>query len=378
MVSLDDPVALRRADEHGMLGLYLGWADAILDALKRAEQARLPAELRTRRGVVRYEKPSAVVVVGMGGSAIGGDLLRDLLWDRLEVPIEVCRDYHLPAWVKAGSLVVAISYSGNTEETLTAFSEALGRGCMVMAITSGGILGQLCRRLGAPLVEVPKGYPPRAALPYLFMPLLVLMERLGLASGLIEQARRAADTLRRMAGELGPDVPAEQNEAKKLALEILGTIPVVYGFGRFRSVAYRLKTQFNENSKMPSFANWFPALNHDEIVGWEGEEALTKTLSVLLIRSRDEPPEVRRRIELTRRIALHKASKILEIWARGSEPLEQMLSALYVGELATLYLALARDVSPYEIASINALKAGMAELGLAEKARRAAEALLLG
>jgi len=140
-------------------------------------------------------------------------------------------------------------------------------------------------------------------------------------------------------------------------------------------VAHRLKTQFNENSKVPSFSNWFPALDHDEIVGWEGEEDLTKMLSVILIRDGSEPPEIKRRIELTREIALVKASRVLELWARGSSRLAKMLSALYLGEMASLYLALARGVDPYETASIRAVKEGMAELGIADKARRAVEAL---
>jgi len=212
--------------------------------------------------------------------------------------------------------------------------------------------------------------------PYLFFPLLVFLERFGLAKGLRERAEKTAELLRSMAEELRPERPAQENKAKELALELMGTIPLVYGFKWLKSVAYRLKTQFNENSKIPSFSNWFPAMNHHEIVGWEAEEELLRAFSVLLLRSRNEPPEIRRRIELTKEIALGKASKVLEIWAKGSSKLEEAVSVLYVGDIVSIYLALARGVDPYRTRSIDALKAGMAELKIAEKVKKAIEELI--
>ncbi len=376
MSCLDDVEALRKADVHGMLAAYLRWADNLLEAAKRAEDISFPAEVRTRAGPIRYGEPDAVVIVGMGGSVVGGELLKDLTWDVVPVPVLVWRDYHMPAFAGPDTLVIAVSYSGNTEETLMAFSEALGRKCMIAAITSGGILGQLCKRLGIPVVEVPAGLKPRMALPYLFAPLPVLLEKLGLAKGLKGQVEEAAALLRHMAEDLGPDVPTARNKAKELASELKGTIPIVYGFGFFRSVAYRLKTQFNENSKVPSFYNWLPALNHDEVMGWEAEDALTKPFSVIFIRDRDEALEIRHRIEATKELVAGKASKVLELHALGSERLEKMLSVLYVGEMASLYLALARGVDPYAMASIDDIKEKLAVLGMAEKARARAEALV--
>jgi len=338
-------------DHNEMLKFYFRWPDAILDAIQRSQE--LPS----------LTKPSLLAVIGMGGSAIGGDLLRDLLYNQSDVPIYTCRDYHLPAWVGPNSLVIAVSYSGNTEETLMAFSEAFKRGCKLVAITSGGILGQLCTELKVPIVRIPKGYPPRAALPYLFIPMCVLGERVGLAKGLIDQAKKAAKTLRSMLVSI-------REKAKRIAKRLVGTIPVIYGFGIFKSVAYRLKTQFNENSKVPSFANWFPALNHDEVVGWEGEEELLEKFSVILIRSQDEPLEIKRRIELTREVALHKVSEILEIWSKGKTPLEQMMSVLLLGEIASICLALLRRVDPLKVRTIDIIKKHMLELQFSEDIRR--------
>ena len=378
MVSLDDPMAIRKADEHGMLEFYMRWADAARDAIQRARAIELPTELRTRKGVIRYGQPEALAIAGMGGSVIGGDILRDILQDEVSVPIEVWRDYGLPSWLGPGHMVVAISYSGNTEETLVAFSEALKRGCMVIAITSGGYLASLCRKTGVPLLEVPGGRVTRMSFPYLFFPLLVFLERSGLARGLCDLAERAAGLLSSMAKDLGPETPTEENEAKRLASRLVGTVPLVYGFGWLKAVAYRLKTQFNENSKVPSFSNWFPPMNHHEIVGWEAEEELLRVFSVVLLRSRGEPPEIRRRIELTKEIALERASNLLEIWARGSSKLEEAISALYIGDIASLYLAFARGVDPYRTESISALKRGMAELGIADKVEKEIEGLAIG
>ena len=376
MVSLDDLEALRKIDEHGMLDFYMRWPEAIREALEMAEALDIPDELRMGEMTIRYGRPELLAVAGMGGSIIGGDILSDVLWDELDVPIQVCRGYGLPAWVGPGALVVVVSYSGNTEETLVAFHEALRRGCMVIAITSGGHLAKLCTRTGVPLLPVPGGRATRMSFPYLFFPLLVFLERFELARGLRQRAERAAELLSSMAKELGPERPVGENEAKKLALGLVGTVPLVYGFKWLRSVAYRLKTQFNENSKIPSFSNWFPAMNHHEIVGWEAGEAFLKVFSALLLRSRGEPPEIRRRIELTKEIALDKASKILEIWAKGSSKLEEAISALYIGDMVSIYLALARGVDPYRTKSIDVLKAGMAELGVAERVEKAVGELI--
>ena len=378
MPSLDDVEAIRKADHHGMLHAYLSWHEALLESVRKAEELSIPSEVRLSDGAIRYGQPERVLVVGMGGSAAGGRLLVDLLWDEAPVPISVWCDYHLPAFAGPDTLVVAVSYSGNTEETLVAFSEALERKSMVVAITSGGLLGQLCRELGLPLVEVPGGFKPRMALPHLFAPLPLLMEDFGLAKGLREQLLATAKLLKQMALELGPEVPSEQNEAKKLALELLGGIPVVYGHGFLRSVAYRLKTQFNENSKLPSFSNCLPSLDHDEVVGWEGEEEHTRHFAVLFLRDPGEELAIRERVEVTKALLAGKVGKVLELWARGSTRLEKMFSTLYVGELASLYLAFPRGRDPYSMNSIDVVKARMARLGLAEEAKRRARALLPG
>ncbi len=369
-VDLNDAEALRAIDKHGMLDLYLGIADNVAKALELARELEFPEAVGLRTGEIRYSfPPDGLVVTGMGGSAIGGKLLRDLLRDSSKAPIITCEDYHLPSYVGPRSLLVAISYSGNTEETLSAFVEGLKRRCMTVGIASGGLLGWACQELGLPFVRVPSGFPPRAALPYLFLPLLAVADRAGIADvPLIRQAEDLPRLLGEMARELGPDVPVEENKAKELARTVMGTIPVVYGFGPFCSVALRLKTQFNENSKVLSFCNCLPGLDHDEIMGWEGE--LTDRFTVIFLRDREEDRQMRLRIEATKELIEEAGPRVVELWARGSSRLEKMFSLIYLGDMASIYLALARGIDPYELRSIQAVKLKMAEAGLLEELKK--------
>ena len=214
----------------------------------------------------------------MGGSAIGGELLKDYARSQAPVPIEVSKDYTLPAYAEQSSLVVIVSYSGETEESLSAFLDAQRRHCMTYCISSGGSLLEFAEKLNVPHLRVPAGMPPRAASPYLLVPQLVLLEKMGLVSGVSEGLSDASRNLEKISRENAPEKPAESNPAKLLASGINGTVPVVYGFGIYRGVAQRWKQQFNENAKVPAKWDVFPELDHNEIVGWEKAGALAKTL----------------------------------------------------------------------------------------------------
>jgi glucose/mannose-6-phosphate isomerase len=297
----------------------------------------------------------------MGGSAIGGEILRDWLLNELPIPIEVCRDYVLPAYVNEETLVFAISCSGNTEETLSAFADAVKRGCMVITITSGGHLLSFSEKLHVPHLTIPGGLPPRVTLPYLFFPLPILMEKLGILKSREKEIQEAVKVIEKLSRENSPETPVKNNLSKKLALELDETIPVVYGFREYAAVAHRLKTQFNENSKVPCKHEVFPELNHNEVVGWEASDALTKCFSVLLIRDRDESPEIKNRIEATKSLALNKAKKVLELYARGESKLARMFSVLHVGDLASVYLAILHNTDPTPVETIDKIKEELKE-----------------
>jgi len=353
---LDDIKEMRKIDKSNVLELYMKTPDYCKKAIKLAEEKPIQRLIR-RLG----RTPRNILVAGMGGSAIGGEILREWLLDRISIPIEVCKDYVLPAYVNKDTLVFAVSYSGETEETLNAFLEAVKRGSLVVSITSGGHLQSFSEKLGVPCVKVQKGLAPRVAFPYLFFPLIPFLENFWILKSYEEEVEEAIGVLEKIRDENAQEVSLQENFAKKLAWELRDSVPIVYGFRQYSAVARRLKSEFNENSKIPSFFDVFPELNHNEIMGWEATEELTKAFSVLLIRDKEEPPEIRQKIELTKKLALHKAKKTLEIHAKGKGKLAKMLSVMYLGDLASVYLAILRGVDPLPVETISLLKEQLSE-----------------
>jgi glucose/mannose-6-phosphate isomerase len=348
---LDNPERVKEVDRSDMLGDVVKTPDYCRDAIKRARQVSVPETVSHKN----------IVVVGMGGSAIGGEILHDWLRDTLPIPIEVCRDYTLPAYVNKDTLVFVNSYSGNTEETLTAFLTAIRRKCTVVAVTSGGQLEAFCKKLRVPHVIIPEGLQPRVAIPYMFFPLPVLMEKMGILSNIDDELEEAIQVLERAVKVNAPDVPTSKNKAKQLAQELMETIPLIYGFRQYSSVAHRLKAQFNENSKVPSKSEVFPELNHNETVGYEAPESLTKKMSIILIRDPQEPPEIRNRIETTTNLVFNRAKKVLEIKAEGQGKLAKIFSVMCTGDFASVYLAILQNKNPTPVKIIERLKSELAK-----------------
>ncbi|MDH5779642.1 MAG: bifunctional phosphoglucose/phosphomannose isomerase, partial [Candidatus Bathyarchaeota archaeon] len=324
------------------------------------KKIKIPNEVKVSKKItIKYRKPQNIIITGMGGSAIGGEILQDWLRDKLPIPIEICRNYTLPAYANRNTLVFAISYSGETAETLNTFIDAIRRKCMTITISSGGHLLSFSKNLQIPHVTIPSGRPPRAAISYIFFPLPILLEKMDILSNTEKDIEETIRVLKKVSRENSPHIPTKKNMSKTLALELKETIPVIYGFGQSRAVAHRMKTQFNENSKLFSTYNVFPELNHNEAVGWEAHEDFAKKISVILIRDRDEPPEIKHRIEMTKMLALHKAQKVLEIYARGKGRLAKMFSVLLVGDLASVYLAILRGIDPAPVKTIDLIKREM-------------------
>ncbi len=360
---LNDTVEIGRIDESNMLAFCVNAAVHYQEASNLAEKISL-----------RYANPENIIVAGMGGSAIGGELLKDWARDKAQMHIEVCRAYELPACANARSLVLLVSYSGETEETLGTFLDAVKRRCMVFCVSSGGSLLKFAGKLDVPYLRVPRGFPPRAALPYLFVPLLKSLERVGVISGVSVELSEAIAILARIGGENAPEKPVKVNFAKILAAGINQSVPVVYGFGVYRSVAQRFKQQFNENSKVPSKWEVFSELNHNEIVGWEKAGKLAKCFSTIFIRDKNEPDEIRSRIETTKDL-LPSLSKMFEVWAQGKSLLARMLSTVCIGDFTSVYLAILRNVDPTPVQTISLLKEKMKQTGTKEKIIRELELL---
>lgn len=363
-IILDDLVEINQIDRSDMLSFCV-------DAPRRYEEA---ARL-VRKLSIDYPKPRSIITAGMGGSAIGGGLLKDWARDRIAVPIEVCREYSLPAYADENTLVFVVSYSGETEESLSVFLDAVKRKCMTLCISSGGTLQEFAEKLNVPHTRVPAGMAPRATLPYLFMPMFVLLDRMGIVSDADYEVSEAIKTLRQVSDANRPSKPMTSNLAKTLASSICGTIPVVYGFGFYRAVAQRFKTQFNENSKVPAKWEFFPELNHNEIVGWEAANELAKYFSVILIRDADEPEPIRQRIEATKEIIREQRVRTYEVKAQGKGTLARMASVICIGDFTSVYLAVLRGIDPTPVRTISLLKEKINQSGARDKVIRELEKL---
>ena len=353
---LGDIEEIKRIDRNNMLSFYVNAPKHYANALKMAQKT-----------LVNYQKPKAVIVAGMGGSAIGGELLKDWARDKVNVPIEVNREYLLPAYADEKTLVFIISYSGETEESLSVFLDALRRRCMIFCISSGGSLIEFSKKLHVSHLQIPSGMPPRAALPYLFSPLPLILAKIGLVSSVQSELSEAIKTLEKVSYENSPEKAVDENFSKRLALGVCGTMPIIYGFGFYRAVSQRFKQQFNENSKIPSKWDVFPELNHNEIVGWERADKLATCFSTVFIRDEDEPEETRLRIEITKELIQKNVAKIFEVWSLGESKLAKMLSTILIGDFTSVYLAVLRGVDPTPVRTISLLKDKMKQSGVKER-----------
>jgi glucose/mannose-6-phosphate isomerase len=238
---------------------------------------------------------------------------------------------------------------------------------MTVCISSGGVLHEFAEKLNVPHLCVPSGMAPRATLPYLFMPLPILLEKIGLVSDVTSEISEIIKILRQVSDSNSPKKPFKDNFSKKLASNICGTVPVIYGFGIYRAVAQRLKTQFNENSKVPAKWEFFPELNHNEIVGWEAVEELAKYFSVILIRDDDEPEAMRQRIQATKELICKESVKVFEVQSVGKSMLAKMSSVICIGDFMSVYLAIMRGIDPTPVKTITLLKEKMKRSGVKEK-----------
>ncbi|MEW6227398.1 MAG: bifunctional phosphoglucose/phosphomannose isomerase [Bacillota bacterium] len=349
---LDNADKIARRDPGGMVEIVAGLGGQIHDALSVAGKVDLPRTLAGAR---------CIVAAGLGGSAIGGDVVREVTCDELKVPMVVIRDYELPAFVDSDTLVFVSSYSGNTEETLSAYEIARRRKARMLCITSGGRLADLATRDGVPLVTIPQGFPPRTALGYLFVPVLVALAELGYVNDKATDLEEAEQLLSDLAVVMGPESPASVNQAKRLALAMHGRIPLIHGAtGITGAAALRWKTQINENSKTHAFWNVFPELNHNETVGWGAREDISRALYVVILRDRGDHLRVQRRMEITAAL-MDGASGIDEVYSIGRSKVARLLSLAYVGDFASLYLAFLYGIDPKPVKVIDYLKSELAK-----------------
>lgn len=338
--------ALRKTlDAGGMFDLVAAFPDHMKVAWK------LGAEWAGR---LSREVPRRVVVCGMGGSAIGADMVRSFLGEHLDVPVHVHRGYAVPARLIEGAMIVFSSYSGNTAETISAYRSVRNRGVPVAAITSGGALGDLCIEDAVPVCRIPGGMPPRAAVAYSFFPLLHLLSACGAAPLVEDEFGEACGALHEVAEKYGSD--SEDNLAAGLAYELKGAVPVIYSCnGLLGAVTRRWKCQFNENSEVIAHSAEFPELAHNEIVGWREGGGLLAQGYVVVLEDEDDRDEVRRQAAAALEIIEPLAVGVTRVSGRGGR-MARILSVMMLGDFTSVYLAFLNGVDPTPVSNIDLLK----------------------
>jgi glucose/mannose-6-phosphate isomerase len=351
-VNLDDLKVYSQFDRQGMLTHIHNFPTLCQKAWQMVMDFTLPQD---------YKNVQKVVILGMGGSAIGGDLVSNLCLGESGIPILICRDYNLPQYVDAGTLVIASSYSGMTEETLTAFKQALDTPARKLAVTTGGELKRLCESQNIPVFSFDYKTQPRAALPYSFMVILGILQNLGLIQNKSREVEGMIDVLHSLAGRIDEKISLEKNTAKALAQKLLGRLPVIYGAGITAEAAHRWKTQINENSKTSAFYEVMSELNHNSIVGYDLPEELTHQYIIVFLQSDFLHERIRLRYEITQNLLKQAGIYYQVISGEGENLLSHMMSLVLFGDYVSYYLAILNRVDPSPVKSIDYLKNQLAQ-----------------
>lgn len=352
MVDLDSLETYQRLDPAGVAGHLGNMAQQCRLAWRQALEFPLPTE---------YGEVDKVVVLGMGGSAISGDLLSGLMSVAGGPPVFVHRDYSSIPFADSKTLIIASSHSGNTEETLSAFSEALKSPAKLIAITTGGALGPMAQENNVPTFLYSSPAPPRASLLYMIIPLVAFMQRLGLLSDKSAQVAETAAVLEQLAAALEPATPEASNPAKQLARRFEGKLAVIYGAGFLSGVARRWKTQINENAKAWAFFELLPELNHNAVVGFEYPPEMARRLVVVMLRSSLLHHRVQARYQITSELLARAGVEWHEVLPRGQSALAQMMSLVLFGDYVSYYLAMLNERDPGPVEVIDYLKARLKE-----------------
>jgi glucose/mannose-6-phosphate isomerase len=339
-------------DPEGMLARIKELPMQCRQAWQAALSFKLPAD---------YAAIDKVVILGMGGSAIGGDLVKSMVQSEARIPVIVHRDYGLPAFVDDKTLLIASSYSGNTEETLSGFEPALKTKAKKLAMTTGGKLQQMAEANNIPVFKIEYKAQPRAALGFSFIPTLGVLQKLGFITDKSRDVTETVQVLEQLSARLDEKSPLAGNPAKQLAQRLYGCLPVIYGAGIAAEAAHRWKTQINENSKAWAFYEVFPELNHNATVGFPLPGEIAKKVRVILLRSPLFNERIKLRYEVTCELLKQAGVQYEFVDSEGASPLSQMVSLVSIGDYASYYLAILYRVDPSPVKVISYLKDRLAQ-----------------
>ncbi|MEM0466581.1 MAG: bifunctional phosphoglucose/phosphomannose isomerase [Candidatus Thermoplasmatota archaeon] len=350
---LDDQAILSTIDKAHMLDSLIQFPHQIQQALELTHATQLPSFL----------KIDNILISGMGASAISGDIAQSLLYDKLDVPLYVNRSYDLPRWVNKDTLALFLSYSGNTEETLSSFKLAYQKKAKIICITSGGKLKEFCDTYTIPYIQIPTGFQPRAATAFLLFPLLKILQQNNLIKYNINNDIEETVTVTKQLGEQNhKEIPLATNSAKQLATQILNTIPQIYGWEIYAPIAIRWRHQFNENSKIIARADIIPECNHNDIVGWSGNSEMAKQFSCIIFRDKDEESiQMTKRLDFMKELFQDTVANYIDVKPKGKSRLAKMMYLMNLGDLTSCYLAILRKVDPSPVDIILELKKRLAQ-----------------
>jgi glucose/mannose-6-phosphate isomerase len=347
---LDD---VKRIDPKGM-------AKWIADFPKQVEQAvRIGNESKIKINIKGIQN---IVLTGLGGSAIGGDLLRSYLADELKLPFIVNRNYFLPEFVGKNTLVIVSSYSGNTEETVSAHKQAIKLKAKILCISTGGEISKLAKKYKQPLIQIPPGLSPRAALGYSFFPLLIALNKLGFIKSKDKDIRETIQLLKNKSALFScPESP--DNKALALAEQLKSKLPVIYSpVEHLDAINLRWRGQLAENAKQLSSGHVLPEMNHNELVGWKVLSGLMKQMHVVFLKDKSTHPRIAIREEITKQIVSQYAGNVTEILSEGKSLLARMFSLIHFGDWVSLYLAILNNEDPEPVRVIDYLKNELAKV----------------
>ena len=353
-MNLDNLKNISKLDREKMLDLLVSFPRQCEDALFIGGRFNVTAS---------YKKSySNIVFTGLGGSAIGADIIKGYLGNEIDAPIFVNRNYTIPGFVNRNTLLFAISYSGNTEETLSAYAHAKKAGAKIVVVTSGGKLQKLALKNKDALIVIPKGYPPRCALGYSFIPAVAALSKIGLVKNKKDEIKKAACFLENLRKRhLDPGVKGKANISKNIAKKIHGRFPVIYASSQMLCIATRWRGEFAENSKTLSSVHVFPEMNHNEIVGWVNPRDVLNGFTAIILKDKLDLPRIKKRMSITASILKKEEFHVLEIESKGKTLLERMLSLIYIGDFTSFYLAILNKIDPTPVKRISYLKKPMAK-----------------
>ena len=345
---LDDLNKISKIDEYDQIGKLENLSNQILESFDIVDSYEFE----------KIFKINNIIFNGMGGSAISGDIIKSLLINKLNIPIFVNRGYSIPKWANKNTLVINQSYSGDTEETLSAFKIAYQKKCKLISISSGGRLQEFSENRGITNIKIPNGYIPRSAIAYFIFISLNVLNKIGVTNNILKiNIDDIIEITNYVIKNNNKNNLLENNPSKKLAKKIYNNIPQIYGWDIYAPIAKRWCTQFNENSKVISKYNIVSESNHNDIVGWSQDNEISNKFSCIIFRDKTlETIYMRTRLDFMKNLFLNVAGNVIEVNIKGKDPLSKIIYSISLGDFTSCYLALLRNIDPTPVKIIDELK----------------------